>query len=66
MADPLLSADPPLIVLHLGGTDETIEWTPDEQMWLDIRAYCQVAGITQLETLIQRALADFFTQHGHE
>jgi len=58
----ILEADddgPPTIVVHLGDTGESFDFTPPPGLWLDMQAYATAAGIT-IEALINRAIEDFF------
>jgi hypothetical protein len=56
----VLEADddtPPTIVVHCG-PDESFEFIPPPDLWLDMQAFAAAAGLT-IEELINRAIEDF-------
>lgn len=46
------------ITIHLAGSGESFKFDPPDDLWLDMLAYCEVAGLT-LQELINHALEEF-------
>ena len=45
------------ITIRVEGSREAFEFNPPDDLWLDMRAYCLVTGLT-IEELIKRALTE--------